>query len=208
MDSNGFELLTKIMVPGTTYHIYNHANGSENLFREDDNYRYFLMKYKRYVHPVANTFAYNLLPNHFHFLLKIKEEKELKDLGGFENLQGLEYPKRISKCFSNFFNSYVKGFNEKYNRKGSLFYQNFRRKPIESTAQWQDTFLYIHLNAVKHGFVTNPETWPWSSWNAYLQMENETLVDRAVALEYFDNIENMVYGIKSKRENILSISVE
>ena len=79
MESNGFEFLIKIMIPGTTYHIYNHANGRENLFREDDNYRFFLKQYRKYVNPVADTFAYNLLPNHFHFLLRIKEEEELKD---------------------------------------------------------------------------------------------------------------------------------
>ena len=198
----------------TIYHIYNHANGSENLFREEDNYRYFLQQYKTYIHPVANTFAYCLLPNHFHFLLAIKEEDELKNLGGFQNLQGLIEPedtienaiqKKISKSFSNFYNSYAKAFNKKYDRRGSLFFQNFRQKPIESIAQWQETFLYIHLNPVKHGFTSDAGQWTWSSWKAYVHPEKTSLVCRTAALDYFDNYENIRYCIESKKESILSL---
>jgi len=48
------------------YHIYNHAVGNENLFRCDENYRYFLKKYAEHISPIADTFAYCLMPNHFH----------------------------------------------------------------------------------------------------------------------------------------------
>jgi hypothetical protein len=36
------------MLPGRTYHLYTHANGSENLFRSDENFRYFLKRYKEF----------------------------------------------------------------------------------------------------------------------------------------------------------------
>jgi hypothetical protein len=36
------------MLPGRTYHLYTHANGSENLFRCDENFRYFLKRYKEF----------------------------------------------------------------------------------------------------------------------------------------------------------------
>jgi hypothetical protein len=36
------------MLPGRTYHLYTHANGSENLFRCDENFRYFLRRYKEF----------------------------------------------------------------------------------------------------------------------------------------------------------------
>ena len=62
------------MQPEIFYHIYNHANGSENLFRVEDNYRFFLERWGKYVEPVANTYAYCLMPNHFHALIKVKEE--------------------------------------------------------------------------------------------------------------------------------------
>lgn len=62
------------------YHIYNRANGSENLFREDRNCNYFLDKWKLYINPIATTYAWCLMPNHFHFLVKIKEEEEVLQL--------------------------------------------------------------------------------------------------------------------------------
>ena len=54
------------------YHIYNRANGNEKLFASDDNYIYFLKQYNYYISPIAKTFAYCLMPNHFHFLVQIK----------------------------------------------------------------------------------------------------------------------------------------
>ncbi|MCF6359136.1 MAG: transposase [Cyclobacteriaceae bacterium] len=64
----------------TYYHIYNRANGNENLFRSDENYEYFLKKWGEYISDIADTYAYCLMPNHFHFLIKTKTEIELKYL--------------------------------------------------------------------------------------------------------------------------------
>lgn len=45
---------------------------------EERNYRYFLKLYARYVEPVAQTYAYCLLRNHFQVLVWVKtlEEQE------------------------------------------------------------------------------------------------------------------------------------
>jgi hypothetical protein len=51
--------------PGHYYHIYNRGNNGENLFVEDENYRFFLDKYAKYCYPVFDTFSYCLLKNHF-----------------------------------------------------------------------------------------------------------------------------------------------
>ena len=62
------------------YHIYNHAVGQDNLFKKDENYNFFLKKYANYINPIADTFAYCLMPNHFHFLVRIKYEKAIEAL--------------------------------------------------------------------------------------------------------------------------------
>jgi hypothetical protein len=108
--------------PDIFYHIYNHANGADNLFREERNYHYFIQQWEKYILPIADTYAYCLMPNHFHALIKIKGietlsknekfESILRDPTGFENLSGL-----ISKQFGNFFNSYAKAFNKMYDRR-------------------------------------------------------------------------------------------
>lgn len=78
--------------PERVYHIYTHANASENLFREEENYRYFLKKYVEHIHPAVETCAYCLMPSLLRLMVRVrKEEKTRKapDLAGFENLPGL-----------------------------------------------------------------------------------------------------------------------
>jgi len=36
------------MAPGQSYHLYTHANRAKNLFRSDENFRYFLKLYKEF----------------------------------------------------------------------------------------------------------------------------------------------------------------
>lgn len=70
--------------PGFKYHLYNHANGSMSLFLKPGNYQYFMDKYKHYVHKYVDTYAYCLMPNHFHFIfnsgqLILSKHKEKAD---------------------------------------------------------------------------------------------------------------------------------
>ena len=68
MDSeNNLQKLT----PGGYFHIYNRGNNKETIFKTHENYIYFLTLWKKYIEPIAETFCYNLLPNHFHFFIKI-----------------------------------------------------------------------------------------------------------------------------------------
>ena len=78
---------------GNYFHIYNHGVGNRNLFSEPDNYEYFLDLYDEYISPVAETYAWCLMPNHFHLLARIKEKAEVAatlNLTGFENLSGVK----------------------------------------------------------------------------------------------------------------------
>ncbi len=74
------------------YHVWTHANGNENLFRTDDNYNYFLEKYIYHIHPVVETFAYCLMPNHLHLMVRIRNEYEvlefLREKKNNQSLQG------------------------------------------------------------------------------------------------------------------------
>jgi len=182
---------------GHTYHIWTHANGDENLFREQENYNYFLEKYLYHVHPVVDTFAYCLIPNHLHLMVRVKSEEEVLEfvrkkkeepnLQGFENLGGLS--KVISQQFSNLFNAYSKAFNKKYNRKGSLFIPNFNRKLIDSYKYFVQLIAYIHNNPIHHGFTEDINDWPFSSWHAYM-LDKLTNIKREKAMDWFGNQSN------------------
>jgi REP element-mobilizing transposase RayT len=183
--------------PESTYHIWTHANGSENLFRCEDNYHYFLKKYQHHILPIVDTFAYCLMPNHLHLMVRVKRENEVlefvkkkkKDptLQGFETLGGL--PKVISLQFSHLFNGYTQAYNKKYSRKGSLFMPNFNRKLIDSDEYFVRLIAYIHNNPIHHGFTKNLNDWPFSSWNAYL-LDKFTDIKKEVALQWFGDMKN------------------
>ncbi|MEX0721104.1 MAG: hypothetical protein WD059_10580 [Balneolaceae bacterium] len=183
--------------PGYTYHIWTHANGDDNLFRSEENYNYFLNRYLHHVHLVVETYAYCLMPNHLHLMVKIRSEEEVLDflrekkkdptLQGFETLGG--FSNIISRQFSHLFNGYTQAFNKKYNRKGSLFIPNFKRKIIDSDEYFVRLIAYIHNNPVHHGFTKNLNDWPYSSWSAYV-LDKITKVNKEEALALFGGIEN------------------
>ncbi len=62
---------------GKFYHIYNKGVNSCDLFLEPTNYEHFLKLYDTYISPVADTYAWVLMKNHFHLLVRIKEEVEI-----------------------------------------------------------------------------------------------------------------------------------
>ena len=195
-----------IIQADNVYHIYNRANGYEKIFLEDENYQFFLQQFKRYIHPFVDTYCYCLMPNHFHFLLKVKSENELfqallkvksnqhTDLSGFKNLTGLgdDYSNLISKQFSHFFNSYTKAFNRRNVRKGNLFMRPFKRKMIEEESYLRKLVHYIHYNPVEAALVEFPINWKYSSYKAIIS-NKQTMVCREEVLAIFEDSENFIY---------------
>ncbi len=200
-----------ILETENTYHIFNRANGNEKMFKSDDNYRYFLRKYDENIYPITDTFCYCLMPNHFHFLVRVKEESyveeqilnrlskpgaKTKTLQGFQTLEGL--PRKLvisnflSQQFSHLFNGYTQAFNKQQNRKGSLFMHTFKRKLITEESYLRKLIHYIHFNPIEAGLAQLPEEWEYTSYKSIISMQNTKLLKEEV-IGYFDNVENFKY---------------
>ena len=194
-----------LLEPGNFYHVYNRGINGCTIYHEKTNYRYFLELYEKHVVPVADTYAWALLGNHFHFLVKIlnPEGFENKPITpnpeGFENLQGLNsnINKHISQQFSNLFNSYTKAFNIKYHRTGSLFEHTFKRKYITDETYLQQLVVYIHTNPVHHGIAKNIADYPWTSYLSILSSK-PTNVKRDSVVDWFENCNNFIEVHKQK----------
>ncbi len=209
---------TTPLYPGEVYHIYNRGINRENIFNEDRNYHYFLDLYSRHIAPVADTFAYSLLKNHFHLMVRIKEERDknlsgsntgarVKNLTGSEaNLSGYHIGGRgenltgseanlsgsdVSWAFANFFNAYAKGINKTYRRTGTLFQRPFGRRWVYSNEYFLVLIAYIHQNPQKHGLVADFREWPFSSYNALIS-EKPTRLVRDEVLEWFQGREQFI----------------
>jgi len=74
------------LAPGEYYHIYHRGNNREKLFRQERNYDYFMRLYAQYIAPVAFTYAFCLLRNHFHLLVQILELEALRRARAFATI--------------------------------------------------------------------------------------------------------------------------
>ncbi len=178
---------------GRYYHIYNRGNNRENLFLSSRNYRYFLKLYGQHIQPVAETFAYCLLSNHFHVALRTRTEAQQEaffnlESGPISKIGPLSKPFKLrhpSRAFNNFFIAYARGFNNENGRTGALFESPFERKIVDNPHYFLTLIAYIHRNPQAHGFVDDFREWPWSSYGAVME-DNPTKLARDEVLAWFN----------------------
>ena len=167
---------------GQFYHIYNHAVGDLDLFCNEKNYKYFLRLYDKYISPIAETYAWVLMKNHFHLLVRIRVDNVSKNLTGL---------KPLHQHFSNLFNAYTKAYN-KYNEiSGALFERPYKRKLIDNEEYLRQVVVYIHNNPVYHGFCRHPSEYPWSSYHTCTSGKPTKLMRDSV-LSWFDGQKNFI----------------
>ena len=192
--------------PDQYYHIFNHAVGNENLFRTEENFFYFLKKYAHHIFPVVKTIAYNLLPNHFHFIIKIRSVETLiehaQELVKFKNeciTAGNVHSKQlivfdeskfnthefVIQQFSNLFSGYAQAINKQEKRRGALFIDYLKRKQIINESYLKNLITYVHFNAVHHGFCKKAEDWKYSSFQIPL-LKGKTKLEREIILQLFE----------------------
>ncbi len=167
---------------GKYYHIYNRGINRENIFFEARNYPFFMDLYGKYVEPVADTYAYCLLRNHFHLLARIKPRDQFADATADAN---------PTRAFSNLFNAYAKAINKAYDRTGGLFEGRFGRIEVTSSRYYTSLVSYIHRNPQKHGFVKDFREYPYSSYNA-VTGRRQTRVKRQEVLTWFGGEDSLI----------------
>lgn len=194
---------------GNYYHIFNRGNNYENIFLKTEHYEHFLKLYEIYIEPIADTFAWCLMKNHFHVLVRIKEENEI----GFLNSDNAKkedlaekwriyFPDKLdkrfqqkpqpSRMFQHLFNAYSRWFNLKTGRKNSLFVKEFERKLVDNSNYYRNLIIYINNNPVHHGFVKHPLEYSWSSYKTSIN-ETFTKLKRKQVINFFDDVDNFKY---------------
>jgi putative transposase len=202
---------------GRYYHIYNRGNNGENLFVEPRNYPYFLQQYAKHIRPVAATYAYCLLPNHFHLLIRTytPEEQEAYhqsvQIGSISKIEPIsETTPKIgsiskidpisraifkqrepSRAFNNPFIAYSRALNKAVQRTGALFESPFGRKPIDNDSYLICLAVYIHRNPQRHGLTADFCDWSWSSYKAIISSQPIKL-ERDDVLTWFGGRDNFI----------------
>jgi len=176
---------------GNYYHIYNRGNNGNDVFFDAANYLYFLKLYAKYIVPIAETYAWCLLKNHFHFLIYTKLNHEI--IHDELKYSTIEKTAEVdpSKQFGFLFNAYTQAVNKKFGRTGSIFENPFERKLVNSESYLKNLIFYINNNPVHHGITDYINNYNWSSYNSVLS-DKPTKINRAAILELFGGKESFI----------------
>lgn len=141
---------TRTLVEGLTVHVTNRGNNKTATFREDRDYEIFLWflrfaitKYQLRVH------SYALMSNHFHLMVTP------------DTATGL------SRGMQSLGRRYVRYFNDRYTRTGTLWEGRFRTALIVDERYWLTCLRYVEMNPVRAGLVAAPDAYRWSSYRAH-----------------------------------------
>lgn len=190
------------------YHIYNRGVEKRNIFMDNQDYKTFLYFLKIYLQkPSDNSdddsfrikssnkknfsdkielLCYCLMPNHFHLLIKQKEEKDITD---------------FMRCLLTNYSMY---FNRKHKRIGSLFQGRYKAVLVQDDNYLLHLTRYIHLNPIKK--ITkniNPEKYDYSSYKDYLGLRNTKWIKPNFILEYFKENKKDILINKASYKNFV-----
>ena len=155
------------------YHIYSRGAGNDKIFRQEPDYLRFLKVMGEKLCPVSEIYAYCLIPNHYHLMLKVTAE-----------------PILFSRAIGEMGVSYAKWYNKKYGRMGPLFMSPYKRKQLHDYSYLAWIPWYIHRNPLRHGLTLDWENYKWSSYPTYMG-DGPTRLTRGFLLNLYGGREAM-----------------
>jgi putative transposase len=152
------------------YHIIMRGINRQTIFEDEEDGAYFLQTLRRYKEQSGySIYAYCLMGNHVHLLLKIGTEP-------------------LEQVMRRLCGSYVYWYNNKYQRIGNLFQDRFKSEPVEDDPYFLTVQRYIHQNPVKAGLVKHIEDYKWSSFHEYVRQPQ--LIDVNFSLKMINDDKN------------------
>lgn len=154
------------------YHIYNRGCNKQRLFFCEKDFGRYWNTILRYLEkfPHIRIHVWNLLPNHFHFLLsEVADSKNPRNSSSnSKSSNSEEEAEEISKFMQKIQQAYARFFTIKHGdsvnqgKKAPVFEGRFKDKIITDEEYLAQVAYYIRHNAVKHGIVEKVEDWPWA----------------------------------------------
>lgn len=209
------------LINGEYYHLYNRGVDKRDIFLDVEDYFRFLKSLNEFnqVDPIISLYiadqlkdrgivgvgslqtkeklveiiAYNLIPNHFHLILK-----QLKD-GGIS-----EFMKRIGTGYTGY-------FNYKNKRTGALFQGRFKAVHIDSNEKLVYLSAYVNGNHIVHGIKDGGKfssLVEYSSGKKFLCNPEPMLCQFNSVKDYLKYVENTAKEINEIREDMKNYLIE
>jgi len=163
----------KVLAPNCYYHLYGRGVNKMDIFSDKEDYRLFAYQFKKYLTPdfketrlfkgqkiqlavnsvadQVHLYAFCLMPNHFHLLVKNIEKEG------------------VSKLMRRVLTGYSSYFNNKQGRQGPLIQGSYRAVNVGTGEQFIYVSRYIHLNPVNAGLVKKAKDYEYTSYKNYLE---------------------------------------
>ena len=204
-----------IFEKGHIYHIYDQVNNRRKIFFNRENYLFFLKKIRKHILPYADIIAYCLMPNHFHLMIKVKDEGVITGGTTLSRAPSTNKPDPLNKAIGILLASYTRAINKQENRSGFLFRKRTKvecltvangvepsffntNSGVKINIQFPEQqypaicFDYIHQNPVKAGLTKKEIDWEFSSARDYAGAREGTLISKKIILDYIG--ENEIEG--------------
>ena len=151
--------LRRDLVAAIPRHVIQRGNNRTEVFTEHQDYHLYL-KYVRDAldYTECALHAYVLMTNHVHLVVTPKTEAG------------------VSALMQHLGRRYVRYFNDRHERTGTLWEGRFRAALIRSDAYLMNCMRYVELNPVRAGMVAHPREYRWSSYRANAGEKSDDLI--------------------------------
>ncbi len=170
---------SRIDIPGTLHHVMARGIDGQDIFYDKKDFDHFLMRLDERFRKSDNAcFAWALMKNHFHLLLRTGNES-------------------LSNLMRRLLTGHAVYFNRRHKRTGHLFQNRFKSILCQEDTYFLQLVRYIHLNPIRSGIVKTIKTlnkYPYAG-HAYLVGElKNAWQDDQYTLQWF--------GKKKKKSRI------
>lgn len=136
----------RLDAPGLLQHVIVRGVNRADIFLDDDDRRQFISRLSRLlVETESECFAWVLLPNHAHLLLRCNRIE-------------------LARFMRRLLTGYAVAFNRRHDRVGHLFQNRYKSIVCEEDTYLLELIRYIHLNPLRAGLVNDLaglESFPW-----------------------------------------------
>eukprot|EP01047_Picozoa_sp_COSAG01_P079137 COSAG01_NODE_14892_length_1398_cov_1.022325_2_plen_203_part_00 len=169
---------SRLLLANSFYHIFNQANNKRGINLCNQTYDFFIdllhhLQDKFHL----NIYAYCLMTNHYHFLIKTERDN-------------------LDRAMADFGRNYACYINKITNGSGPVFNRRYQAKLITEERYLLQVLRYIHLNPVEADLCKEADSYDWSSFPSYIQptqrKTSKKLIDTSFFLQRFLNIDDFI----------------
>ena len=140
------------------YHIFNRGHNRDRIFRDQDDYRYFIKRLAEYSSASdMRVYHWALMPNHYHIVAEI------------------DPPEKLSSLMAGLGRSYVHYHHKKYKTAGFVWQGRFKSQPIQKELYLLVCGRYVERNPVTAQMVSNAWEYEFSSARFYVTGEPDAI---------------------------------